>query len=375
MVLDTVRPKFMHSFGKTQFGARNSSSTTCAMISLLHHASRCLESPSVSGLKIVSYDLSKAFDTVSHNVILESLSGFDFPKAFISWIQDYLAGRTQATRIGCIASTISDVHSGVPQGSVLGPMLFCCVVGRLEPLFEDTCVIKYIDDTTLCMPLYKNSRNNHIVTEHNNIVSWFKENSFKVNLTKCKSICYRKTTSVVDIPLEDVAAVSELKFLGMIINDKLTWSSHIQHICRIASRRIYALRVLRPILSSTDLCAVYCATIRSVLEYGSPSFGKLPINLCKELDKIQRRCHRLVCVIPDCANCSCGRFPDLQRRRVTAATKLFRIASITSDHVLYDIIPPKSHRSQRFIQPSSVTSRFFNTFIPYVTTLINNISA
>ena len=142
-----------------------------------------------------------------------------------------------------------------------------------------------------------------------------------------------------------VERLSELKFLGVIINDKLTWNSHVRHICRIASRRIYALRILRPILCSNDLCTVYYATIRSILEYASPSFGNLPIGLDNELDKIQRRCHRLICTTFDAANCSCGRFPDLRHRRTLAATKLFRTASASKLHVLYDIIPRRSDRS------------------------------
>ena len=98
IVLETVRSQFVHSFGKSQFGARDSSSTTCAVISLLHHAICFLESPEVSGIKIVTYYLSKAFDTLSHKVILSTLLECGLPYSFISWTSDYLKGRSQATR-------------------------------------------------------------------------------------------------------------------------------------------------------------------------------------------------------------------------------------------------------------------------------------
>ena len=135
----------------------------------------------MSGIKIIAYDFSKAFDTLSHRLIVSALRDQAFPKDFIQWTEDYLTGRTQATRVGCVTSEVRSVSSGVPQGSVLGPMLFCLVVGRLKPSSSRTCLIQYIDDTTICISLYK-SDTGHVISEHANIIRWSQTMVLKLTL-------------------------------------------------------------------------------------------------------------------------------------------------------------------------------------------------
>lgn len=376
IVINSVLDQFLENFGPNQFGCRPASSTTCAMIKLLHHAYRLLEAPNVSGVKIIAYDFTKAFDRLSHSLIVERLIEKRFPALFIQWIQDYLSNRKQATRIGCALSSTTAVTSGVPQGSVLGPMLFCFVAGTLRPLYRDTCIIQYVDDTTLCIPIYKNDRNQHVTDEHLNFVKWCKANTFSINFKKCQSIFYSKSPSTADVFLEGVKAAESMRLLGIVLNNKLNWKSHIDSVCRSASRRLYALRILRPIFPSRQLTIVYYAVIRSLLEYASPSFGKLPKKLNKDLQKLQRRCHKLICgfdIGPD--KCPCNWFPDLTTRRNSAAVKLFTYATYNKNHILHPIMPPLSKRSQRFIQPPAITTRYLHSFVPFTTTLANGVSS
>ena len=116
-------------------------------------------------------------------------------------------------------------------------------------------------------------------------------------------------------------------------------------LCQQVSRRFYALRILRPILSSDQLTSVYFAIIRSLLEYAVPSFGKSPNTLNSDLDKIQRRCHRLICgtILPK--ECPCNRFTQLSEHRNNACLNLLKAAVQKKNHVLHHIIPTKSHRS------------------------------
>lgn len=223
----------------------------------MHHALTLLESPNVSGIKIITYDFTKAFDKLSHSLILKKLMTSGFPTAFIKWTKSYLEGRTQLTRIGCETSTPSQVVSGVPQGSVLGPMLFCLAVGNLTSIHNETKIIQYVDDTTLCIPLYKNDPNIQVTKEHCHILDWASDNRFVVNSKKCQSLFFAKTRDATDIALKNVPTVEELKFLGVVLNNRLTWRSHIQYICRQASRKFYALRILRPLLTADELTKVY----------------------------------------------------------------------------------------------------------------------
>ena len=363
---------FLLNFGKNQYGSRPASSTTCAVIKLIHNALSLLESPLVSGVQITAYDYTKAFDVLSHNLILRRLRDSGFPADFIDWTKDYLTGRSQAVRIGSVVSTKTNVTSGVPQGSVLGPALYCLTAGNIDSVHHDTSLIQYVDDTTLCVPLYKGVSNLHVVEEHANLLRWSSEKGLKINLSKCKSICISKSNNATAIPLEGVQSVDELRFLGVIINNKLTWTSHIEYIRRTASKRTYAIRLLKPLLPTASLITVYFATVRSILEYASPAFVNLPVGLSNMLEKLQNRFHKLICGSNANLECSCGRFTTLSSRRQISATRLFKKASNDPNHILHPIIPKRSARSNRFIQPPSNTSKFRNSYIPFTTLLIND---
>ena len=165
--------------------------------------------------------------------------------------------------------------------------------------------------------------------------------------------------------------VSELRILGVTVNNRLKWDLHIDTVVRSCSRKMYALRVLRPLLSNEELAAIYFGLIRSVLEYASPAFVNLPKYLEEKINRIQKRAHWLVCrTHPDI--CACDMFQSLRDRRLKASMKLFTKASLDSEHILYDVLPSRSKRTGRFTQPSSSSSRHLSTFVPFVTSLINH---
>ena len=257
---------------------------------------------------------------------------------------------------------------------VLGPLLFCFVVSALKPLTTDAHLVKYVDDTTLCVPLYKNESNDHVINEHLNVLKWSSENGFKINLAKCKTICFTKMRNVTRAikELDGVSEVDSLRFLGVTISDRLNLKSHIDNVCSLASKRIYGLRVLKKMnLSHKSLCLVYNAVVRSLLEYASPSFGELPSSLSGKLDKVQRRSHRLICGLERGSLCDCGGFVSLSHRRKIATLKLFQKLA-DPDHILHSILPGRSKHSSRFAQPPASTTRFRSSFIPHATFISNS---
>ena len=228
--------------------------------------------------------------------------------------------------------------------------------------------MKYVDDTTYVIPIEKNGSSN-VLSEHTHILSWSQNKGLKSNLSKSKTMFICKFASASPVTVPNIDFVQEIKLLGVIINNRLKRDSHIDHVTKLASRKLYALRTLRPLLSRDDLKAVYISLIRPILEYASTVFPDLPRFLEERVNRIQVRAHRIIC---SHSHCQCNSFESLRSRRISSAIRLFIIAFTHENHILHNIIPPKSSRSNRFLQPPSDTSRLFSTFVPFITAQLNN---
>ena len=206
----------------------------------MHHALSQLESSSISVIQIIAYDYAKAFDVLPHNLIISRLLKADLPVGFVQWITSYLSGRKHAVRVGATISSPRKVTSGVPQGSVLGPLLFCVATADLRALHDSTMLVKYVDDTTICVPLFRHQNNAQVSDEHQHILDWSSANGFKINFSKCKSIFYSKSKShgAAAIDLEGVRMVK----LYSAIRSDIEWLTvlkfAVRNICAVASKRM-----------------------------------------------------------------------------------------------------------------------------------------
>ena len=367
-----IYQKFMCNFGRAQFGSVPGSSTTTALLKIQHDIASTLEQKGVTGVLLLAYDYSKAFDVLGHHVILNRLEETGFPADFVAWSTDYLSDRMHATRVRDQTSPFLPVTSGIPQGSVLGPAFYCLVAGSLDTIHNRSGIIKYIDDTTIYAPILQNETGQEILDEHAHMLQWSNDHGLPLNTRKCKSIFFRRTSSVHPPTIPGVTQVTELKILGVTVQDDLRWNSHIDNVISSSSKRLYALRILAPLLSTEDLLKIYYGLIRSTLEYASPVFVSLPLVQGTRLESLQKRAHRLICKFSRTdEQCQCSNFPSLSSRRLNASVKLYNLALSSGHHCLRDIIPSISARTGLPIQPPCRTTRFRQTFIPIVTARIN----
>lgn len=272
-------------------------------------------------------------------------------------MSDYFHNRSQVVKLGITESDQVNVLSGVPQGSILGPYLYSFSTSTYVPREAATNFVKYADDTSLILPLYKNSTNSHVLDEHNHLLLWSAENELLMNAKKCKVLVIRKPNVHHDIVLPDLQVVSELKILGVIFNDKMTWSSHVHFIIKKCSRLMYAMRILRRFLTQKSMKLFYSSLIRPLIEYCAPLFVGMSATDTKRLCKLQSRFHRIVCP----QNCTCSFFPDVGERRLILCQNLLR-EMMDSNHLLFDDLPPVS-KTGRFLLPPRRTQQRCNTFI------------
>lgn len=186
----------------------------------------------------------------------------------------------------------------------------------------------------------------------------------KVNQQKTKTmIIYKKK----NLPRLQIPTNNEIKLLGIIFNDKLNWSSHIDFVIKKASKQFFPLRKLKKIVSMQSLSKIYNATIRSHLEYAAPLFVGLSRKDSEKLEKVQRRALRTIYQSNDVPN-----IPSLASRRISQAQRLYKKAHKNKTHSINFLIPKRLTASRKFRQPPSRTSRRINSFVPYTTIQINN---
>lgn len=214
---------------------------------------------------VLFIDLSKAFDTVNHEVLLHKLLSFGICNNSFKWFQSYLHGRTQSVRWKGVFSDEKDVTIGVPQGSILGPLFFILFVNDYPKCFKHSNVNIYADDTTQDV-----SHKSIDVIEQKLYedllcsVNWMNRNKLTMNLekTQCMLIgtkqklskCKKLYIKVGDVVLN---TVEKAKLLGVTIDEYLTWSDHIDFLSKKLAQKIGILRRLRVFMSNAALLKIY----------------------------------------------------------------------------------------------------------------------
>ena len=364
IVLSAIKKPLIDGYGSNQFGFRPGSSTLLAHISIHDFVTRQLDVPSTLGVALVAFDLKKAFDSLSHLCLLNSLSRLDLPSSFMKWIQSFLQDRSQVVFFnGFKSSTIVPVTSGVPQGSILAPYLFAVHMRSLSPSSNKAKMLKYADDVTVLLPFRKSdSIAEAVENETRNIRDWCLQNGLTLNKEKTKVLLFSKQRIDEDLQICVPASVSSAKILGITFNSRLNWKDHITEIAKSASRRIYVLKELKKIESVTkkDLLQVYQGFILSILEYNSALFTSMTAENQTILEKIRRRCHRIICG----QNCGCSDFPSLSDRRHQQTLKVFTNI-LAQNHLLHHLLPHKLPRTQHFFIEHLRSELRARSFFPF----------
>ena len=358
----------MEKFDKQQFGFRSGSSTLCALLYLDDHITRILDDQTTVGAIVISYDLSKAFDKLPHEKILQRLCDLEFPHSFIEWVTSYLEQRQQYVRIGVHNSQPTNITSGVPQGSILGPLFFVTTVGSYINE-SNGCVIKYADDTTLCFPILKNDTDyslTSIYREHERITQWSNRIGLPINRAKSKCMTIKKSKSCPTPSLPNVENVDTLRILGVNFNSKWNADSHIVKIVAVASRRLYALRIMRNSLSKDQMTLVFNSLVRSLIEYCAPLFLGLSSRNSSKLDRLQKRYHQLICG----KSCAGSCLQSLGERRELLSLR-FLDNVMKPNHILHSLLPHISN-SGRFCLPSRRTTKRSLSFFPLICEIYNH---
>ena len=249
-------------------GYRKKFNTQHALIVLLEKWRAILDKSGFAGAILM--DLSKAFDCLNHDLMVAKLYAYGFSKESVTLIRNYLKNRWQRTKINTTFSTWYELIMGVPQGSVLGPLLFNIYLNDLFWNNEETDVCNFADDTTLyaCdMKLDTVLRK----LEHDSLlaIEWFNANYMKLNADKCHLlVAGHKYESVwAKIGNEKIWESNEEKLLGINIDNKLNFVKHVANICKIANRKLTAIARCSNLLSFEKMKTLITTFVESQFAY------------------------------------------------------------------------------------------------------------
>ena len=235
----------------SQHGFYRNRSCTTQLIQVLHSDSQCLDKNIQTDL--IYLDLAKAFDSVDHQILLRKLQSYGVAERLLQWFRDYLSGRTQRVVIEGVPSRWSPVVSGVPQGSLLGPMLFVVFVNDLpEAIFDGSSPI-YADNTKLYGTICSTTASECLQESLSNFNIWSLENDIKFNASECKVLSVTRKKNPVSFNYHlgptSLLRVPQEKGLGVIVTYNLKWNSHIQMVTSKANKMLVLLKRTCPLLT------------------------------------------------------------------------------------------------------------------------------
>ncbi len=356
-----------------QYGSRKGCSTLLALAEWTHKWIIAVENPGIL-VRILLLDFRKAFDRVDHGILLQKLANSGIPNFLLKWIAAFLCERQQRIKTGQVTSQWATMNAGVPQGTLLGPVCFLLHINDLQTEVES---VKYVDDTTVWEACNSSGQNSKIQLAADQAVQWSTRNNMILNTDKTKEMLVnfgRKTPSFPPIQVDgqNIESVRSFKLLGVIFNNKLTWTDHVESICSKAARRIYFLCLLkRAGLPPSDIVAVYCSVIRSVLEYACEIWHPgLTQEHTKTIEHIQKRALDITfpCT-PYSEALTISGLESLEKRRESQCKKFFTDLSKPEHklhHLLPELKPDRNLRhTRKFNTPKIRTNRMKHSPIFY----------
>ena len=261
-----------------QFGVRQKHSTMDANTKFVTET--CTSLDNNESTLAVYFDLSKAFDTIDHTILLNKLEFYGIRGQALDWFSSYLYQRKQFVHYMGNDSHVQTIKCGVPQGSVLGPLLFIIYTNDLPGCLNLTKSILFADDTTI----YLSSNNiSYLYTTMNGELikptDWFRANKLSLNISKTNYILFtyqnRQVVTNIDLQLSDISIerTKYTKFLGIYIDEKFKWDEHINVMKTKISKSFFAINKVKHILPRNMLTTLYYSLIYPYLTYGISSMS------------------------------------------------------------------------------------------------------
>lgn len=301
-VLRNMRFNLLQLINSSQHGFIPGKSCTTQLLEVFDYIGSLLDGGKQTD--VIYMDMSKAFDKVDHKVLIDKLRNcFGISGKLLRWFESYLLNRKQRVTVLGATSSAKSVLSGVPQGSILGPILFLLYVNDLPDAVEHSKIASFADDTKLFKQIDSTADASLLQSDLSSLENWSTSSGLVFNQEKCK--CQRITRKVNAIKQEytinnkSLVVTKKEKDLGIWITDTLAWSEHTHDRCMKTNKMLGFLR--RSSMEITDVKirrTLYLAIVRSALGYASQVWSPQSIELITRIERIQRRATKYILQLP-----------------------------------------------------------------------------
>ena len=301
-VLNHIWEHLQEIINDHQHGFMPGRSCTSQLVGVLDKIGKALDRG--EQIDVIYLDMTKAFDKVNHELLINKLRRFGFKTNLLNWFQSYLYHRRQQVTVFGSTSSSLPVTSGVPQGSILGPILFLLYVNDLPDAVCSSTIATFADDTKLFKRIASNTDSNKLQEDLNNLEQWTTSSNLAFNPTKCKvETISRKRSKLIktcytmgDLQLEHC---SHERDLGFWISTDLTWKKQVEAQSGKANKILgYVKRTSNSIKSVDTKRTIYLTIVRAHLAYSSPVWAPQTVDNIKNIERIQRRATKYILGLP-----------------------------------------------------------------------------
>ena len=291
----------MSLISSAQHGFIPGRSCTTQLVEVLHYIGSILDSGKQTDM--IFMDMSKAFDKVSHTALINKLRKYNICGSLLQWFTSYLHDRQQrVTTLGATSSQ-KPVCSGVPQGSILGPIFFLLYVNDLPDAVTNSTVACFADDTKIFRRIDSTTDAILLQDDLNNLESWSKTSGLMFNEEKCKSISITRRRQPINHPYsikgKELKDMTAEKDLGIWIASDLTWSKHVSDRCARANKLLgFVKRCSGEISDVRTHRTLYLSLVRSVFGYSSQVWSPQTVTLIQRVERVQRRATKYILNLP-----------------------------------------------------------------------------
>ena len=291
LIFDKVSPFVTRQITMSQFGFLRNHSSVQQILKFLINIVNQIDNK--CQCDVIYLDFRKAFNSVPHKELLHKLRSIGIKGSVWKWFECYLSSRVQCVAVNDSMSDVLPVLSGVPQGSILGPLLFIIYVNDLPSVVSYSKTFIFADDTKCSKSIMSNSDHKLLQEDLNSLSQWSREWKLLFNESKFRLLQFRssavRSVHTYNICGQNIEPSTCHKDLGILLTDLLTWEEHYNYISSRAYKQLGLLKRTFPTVHVSAKKNLYLSLVRSQLTYCSPVWRPQLLKHISFLEKVQRR--------------------------------------------------------------------------------------